>query len=341
MEIAVVILNYNGRKHLAQFLPSVIQHSKEATIWVADNCSTDDSVNWLKEHHPTIKLLQNASNGGFAKGYNDALKEICADYYVLLNSDIEVTEGWIKPCIELLESNEKIAALQPKIRAFYKKDHFEHAGAAGGFIDKNYYPFCKGRIFEIAEQDQGQYDQSSEVFWATGACLFIKANLYHQVGGLDDDFFAHMEEIDLCWRLKSRGYQIWYCADATVYHVGGGTLAYDNPKKTYLNFRNNLYLIYKNHPERIAGKMFRRMCLDGIAGAMFLLKFQFSHFWAVLKAHGSYYKHKSVLKKQRAENLQLAENRNEVGIYQQNIVFKKFLSGIKYFSELDPKDFSK
>jgi len=231
MEVAVVILNYNGVKFLKQFLPTVITHSQNATVYVADNCSTDTSVDFLKENFPSIKLIINTENGGFAKGYNDALKNIKADYYVLLNSDIEVTENWIQPCINLLEKDKTIAALQPKVLAYHNKQKFEHAGAAGGYLDNDFYPFCQGRIFNDVEIDSNQYNENKEVFWATGACLFIRANLYHQLGGLDDSFFAHMEEIDLCWRLKQQGHKIYYCADSTIYHVGGGTLNYDNPKK--------------------------------------------------------------------------------------------------------------
>lgn len=245
---AVVILNWNGRKFLKKFLPDVIKFSKkDAEVIVADNASTDDSVAVLKADFPEIRIIENKSNGGFAKGYNQALKLIDAEYYILLNSDIEVTENWINPVIELMESDKNIAACQPKIRSYHEKEKFEYAGAAGGFIDKFGYPFCRGRIFQSLEEDKGQYDDTVEIFWATGAALFIRAELYHKLGGMDDDFFAHMEEIDLCWRLKNEGYKIMYCPKSTVYHVGGGTLPTSSSWKTYLNFRNNFFLIYKNH----------------------------------------------------------------------------------------------
>ena len=339
MEIAVVILNYNGKGFLEKFLPNVIEHSQNATIWVADNCSTDDSVEFMKENFPDVKLIINSENGGFAKGYNDALKDICADYYVLLNSDIEVTPGWIDPCIKLLEGDENIVACQPKVLAYHDKLKFEHAGAAGGFLDKDYYPFCQGRIFENIEEDQGQFDRNREVFWATGACLFIRANKYHEAGGLDEDFFAHMEEIDLCWRLKSRGYEIWFCSESRIFHVGGGTLNYMNPKKTYLNFRNSLYMMAKNHDGVLFTKILKRLVLDGIAGGMFILKFQFSHFWAVFRAHMSFYGKLGTLLKKRKELKRLRINFNKVGLYRKNIVFKKFLSGLKTFDQLRESDF--
>ena len=339
MKVAVVILNYNGKAFLEQFLPGVIAHSGSAEIWVADNCSTDDSAAFVKENHPQVKLLMNKENGGFAKGYNDALKQITADYYVLLNSDIEVTPGWIEPCIAMLEADRSIAALQPKILAHYDKSKFEHAGAAGGFLDKDFYPFCRGRIFEFTEDDHGQYNDSCEVYWATGACLFIRAELYHNAGGLDEDFFAHMEEIDLCCRLKSQGHKIFYCGEAFIYHVGGGTLNYMNPRKTYLNFRNSLYLIAKNHRGNLFVKMLKRMILDGIAAGLFLVKLQWSHFWAVFRAHLSFYANLGVLLRKRKAVRAAATAYNDAGLYRKNIVFKKFLYGIKTFSSLDKKDF--
>ncbi|UKN02034.1 glycosyltransferase family 2 protein [Paracrocinitomix mangrovi] len=338
MKIAVVILNYNGKDYLDKFLPSVIQNSADAEIWVVDNCSTDDSVSFLQSEYPQIHLVENESNGGFAKGYNDGLKKIEADYYVLLNSDVEVTPNWIQPCIELFQQDDKIAALQPKILAEQNRHQFEHAGAAGGFLDKNYFPFCRGRIFDIVEEDKGQFNDTKEVFWATGACLFIKADLFHQMGGFDEDFFAHMEEIDLCWRLKRHGYKIYYCGHSTVYHVGGGTLNYMHPRKTYLNFRNSLYTIYKNH-EGSLSILFRRMVLDGIAASLFLLKFQFKHFWAVFKAHMSLYANLKSLKKKRNALKQSTSTFNAVGLYNKNITFKKFLGGVKYFKDLKDSDF--
>jgi GT2 family glycosyltransferase len=339
MKVAVVILNYNGKSFLEKFLPSVLTYSGEAAIYVADNASTDDSVSFLKSNFPSVKLIINSQNGGFAKGYNDALKEVDADYYVLLNSDIEVTPNWIQPCIDLLDSNADIVAVQPKILAWHDRAKFEHAGAAGGFLDKNFYPFCQGRLFENTETDQGQYNQNREVFWATGACMFIRAKEYHQAGGLDEAFFAHMEEIDLCWRLKSIGHKIYYCSDSTIYHVGGGTLNYMNPRKTYLNFRNSLYMIAKNYDGILFFKMFKRLCLDGIAANLFLIKFQFRHFWAVFRAHISFYGHLSILLKQRKELKAKRISFNRTGFYKKNIVFKKFLGGVKTFRDLKESDF--
>jgi GT2 family glycosyltransferase len=334
LEIAVVILNYNGENFLEKFLPHVVEHSKNATIYVADNCSTDNSVSYLKTHFPDIKLIINTENGGFAKGYNDALKHIKADYYVLLNSDIEVTPNWIEPCIDLLEKDKTIAALQPKVLAYHNKTHFEHAGAAGGYLDQDFYPFCQGRIFDEVEFDNGQYNKSHEVFWATGACLFIRSELYHSIGGLDDDFFAHMEEIDMCWRLKQQNHKIYYCADSTIYHVGGGTLNYDNPKKTYLNFRNSLFMIAKNYDGNLFLKIFKRLLIDGLAGVMFIFKFQFKHFWAILKAHFSFYRNLKTLLKKRKTIKQNRTRFNSVGLFKGSIIFKKYIKGIKKFSDL-------
>lgn len=341
-KLAVVILNFNGKRFLEQFLPSVIQHSPEATIYVADNASTDDSLEFMAKHYPTIKLIINSENGGFAKGYNDALKSVVAEYYVLLNSDIEVTENWLNPCVELLESNSKIVAVQPKILSFHNKTHFEHAGAAGGFLDKDFYPFCQGRLFETVEEDLGQYDLTREVFWATGACLFIRSEKYHEVGGLDEDFFAHMEEIDLCWRLKARENQIYYCAESMIYHVGGGTLSYQNPRKTYLNFRNSLFMLTKNHQGNLFLKLFKRLLLDGLAATLFIVKFQFRHVAAVFNAHMSFYKRfRTFLVKRKLEKHALGVKRKNVklGLYKGSIVFSHFLFGKKKFSDLDVRKF--
>ncbi|MDG1914504.1 MAG: glycosyltransferase family 2 protein [Crocinitomix sp.] len=336
---AVVILNYNGRAYLEKFLPTVISCSPGATVYVADNCSTDDSVAYLQENFKSVELIINEENGGFAKGYNDALKRVEAEYYVLLNSDIEVTPDWIKPCIDLLEKDPSIAAVQPKILAFNAKDRFEHAGAAGGFLDNDFYPFCRGRIFDQTELDQNQYNEDREVFWATGACLFIRAEKYHEVGGLDEDFFAHMEEIDLCWRLKSRGNKIYYCAQSHIYHVGGGTLSYQNPKKTYLNFRNSLFMLTKNYDGILFFKVLKRLFLDGLAAMLFVFKFQFRHFAAVFNAHMSYYsKLGAFLKKRKAEKT-AGRVKITTGLYKKSIVFGSFLFGKKSFQNLDQKDF--
>lgn len=338
MKTAVVILNWNGRKFLEKFLPSVIAFSKEdAEIIVADNASTDDSVPYLKNNFPEIKLIINETNGGFAKGYNDALSKVDADYYILLNSDIEVTENWIKPVIELMNSDQKIAACQPKLRSFYEREKFEYAGAAGGFIDKYGYPFCRGRLFQSMEVDNGQYDDVKEIFWATGACLFVRAELYHKFGGLDNDFFAHMEEIDFCWRLKNSGYKIMYCPKSVVYHVGGGTLPKSSSRKTYLNFRNNFSLLFKNLPSnRIFPVFASRLFLDGLAGLTFLMKGGFADLVAVIKAHFYFYGNIGKLNKKR----KIIKPKPVTKIYNGCIVISHYAQGKKKFSELDEKSFS-
>jgi len=337
--VAVVILNYNGRGFLEKFLPKVIANSADAEVIVADNQSTDDSVAFLKQNFPSIRLIVNSENGGFAKGYNDALKSVQAEYYVLLNSDIEVTENWIHPCIELLESDDSIVAVQPKVLAHHDPQRFEHAGAAGGFLDKDFYPFCQGRIFEQTEMDKNQYEQVREIFWATGACLFIRSSAYHEVGGLDEDFFAHMEEIDFCWQLKNLGYRIVCNPESTVYHVGGGTLPNDSPFKLYLNFRNNLFLLYKNIPSgSLISTLFARMILDGISAFVFLAKFSFAKFWSVLKAHINFYQS---LKKLRIKRKKLLHNKvanQHAEIYSGSILVAYFLKKTRSFSGLKFKN---
>lgn len=286
-EVAVVILNYNGRNFLRQFLPSVIAHSGAAKIIIADNGSTDDSIAVLeREFADSIEVIKIGSNRGFCGGYNYALRLIDAEYFVLLNSDVEVTKGWISPIIDLLKSDSTIAAAQPKILSYHQKDFFEYAGAAGGFVDMLGYPFCRGRIFNFIEKDSGQYDDTRPIFWATGACLFIRARVYHDSGGLDEVLFAHMEEIDLCWRLKRAGHRIYYVGESKVYHVGGGTLSKSNPRKTYLNFRNGLSLLIKHLPAAsLWWKLPFRIGLDWVAALKFLLQGSPADSWAVIKAH--------------------------------------------------------
>lgn len=289
-KIAVVILNWNGVKLLEQFLPSVIQFSPEATVYVADNASTDDSVIFIKNNFPTVKIIQNETNQGFAGGYNQALKEVEEVYYALVNSDIEVTENWLKPIIETFETEPETAIIQPKILDYKRKDYFEYAGAGGGFIDQFGYPYCRGRIFDTLEKDNGQYNDKREIFWASGACFFIRSAVYNELKGFDEDFFAHQEEIDLCWRAINKGYIIKYNSESTVYHVGGATLQQSNPQKTYLNFRNSLLMLTKNLPgNTLFLVIVIRMLLDGIAGIKFILEGQFSHFWAIIRAHFSFY----------------------------------------------------
>ena len=252
VRIAVVILNWNGRHFLEKFLPDVIRFSSDdASVVVADNASTDDSVEYLKKNFPSVRIILNEKNEGFTGGYNRALEKVEAEFYVLLNSDVEVTQDWLKPLLRLMDANKKIAACQPKILSYHEKDKFEYAGAGGGFIDKNGYPFCRGRIFSELETDHHQFDDERPVFWATGACMFVRASVYHELKGLDENFFAHMEEIDLCWRMQRAGYEVYYCGKSTVYHVGGGTLPKNNPRKTYLNFRNNLITFTKNRKSSV------------------------------------------------------------------------------------------
>ena len=290
MKIAVVILNWNGAKLLAQFLPSIVAYSKEATIYVADNASTDSSLKIVKEQFPTIKIIENDVNYGFAKGYNEALKMVEEEYYALVNSDIEVTENWLEPIITLFEKEKEIGIIQPKILDFKRKEFFEYAGAAGGFIDKYGYPFCRGRVFETLEKDTNQYDNETELFWASGACFFIRKDVFRKLNGFDEDFFAHQEEIDLCWRAFNLNYKTKYTFKSTVYHVGGATLKEGNPRKTFLNFRNSLLMLTKNLPKNnLISVLFTRMILDGIAGFQFILKGKFGHFLAILKAHFSFY----------------------------------------------------
>jgi len=289
--ISVVILNYNGSDLLRKFLPSVIEHSKEAHIVVADNGSKDNSRDVVTKGFPFVELITIGSNLGFCGGYNHALKNITTEYCVLLNSDVEVSEGWLIPLIKTMDENSSAAAVQPKILAYHQKNSFEYAGAGGGFIDTLGYPFCRGRIFFLIEEDKGQYNDEREVFWASGACLMIRTKLFHKMGGLDENFFAHMEEIDLCWRLQRAGHSIIYNGSSTVYHVGGGTLSVSNPFKTYLNFKNGLSLLYKNlPPDELLFKFFVRILLDLVASIKFTISGSFKDGWAVLKAHRHFFK---------------------------------------------------
>jgi GT2 family glycosyltransferase len=291
-KVAIVILNWNGAKLLRQFLPSVIKFSTNGftDIVVADNGSSDNSLSILQNEFPSVRVLNLKQNFGFAHGYNEALKQIEADYFVILNSDVEVTSGWLDSPISLMESDATIGAIQPKILSYNQKTHFEYAGAAGGFIDRFGYPFCRGRIFNVVETDHGQYDHAIDLFWASGACMFVRSGLFREAGGFDADFWAHMEEIDLCWRLKNRGHRVVYTPKSTVYHLGGGTLSYDNPQKLYLNFRNNLWLLYKNLP---ANQLFYilsiRMILDAVAALKLLAEFNLNGIRSVLKAHYHFY----------------------------------------------------
>jgi GT2 family glycosyltransferase len=337
-KLAVVILNWNGVDFLKQFLSTVIQFSSEAEIIVADNASTDDSVPYLQTHFPEVKIIQNENNGGFAKGYNDALKHVESEYYVLLNSDIEVTENWLQPLLQFMENNPRVAACQPKVLSFHNKKLFEHAGAAGGFIDRNYFPFCRGRIFETVEEDLGQYDFETELFWATGACFMIRSSVYWEVNGFDEDFFAHMEEIDLCWRIKKRAHSIFAIPSSVVYHVGGGTLAYKSPRKTYLNFRNSLFMITKNHEGLLIPKLVYRMTLDGMAGMLFFFTGRWSHVWAILKSHFHFYGSFSTMYKKREKSTPKS-SMNKIGFYNGSILWANYFKRIKRFNALNKRLF--
>lgn len=328
MKIAVVILNWNGQKLLEKFLPNITKYSAEATVFVADNASTDNSVSYVAKHFPTVTIIQNEENFGFAKGYNEALKKLDYDIYALVNSDIEVTENWLIPIITTFQKEPTCAIIQPKILDYNNKDYFEYAGAAGGFIDKYGFAFCRGRLFESIEKDTNQY-QSQSVFWASGACLFIRAQVYHELNGFDEDFFAHQEEIDLCWRAFNKNYDVKYVAESTVYHIGGATLQKSNPKKTYLNFRNSLFMLLKNlPPNKIFSIIFTRMLLDGIAGVRFLMLGNFSHFVAIIKAHFSFYKMIISNLKKRTKL-----HRSDY-FYTKSIVKAHFLKKINTFTEI-------
>jgi GT2 family glycosyltransferase len=288
--IAVVILNWNGKGLLEQFLPSVIKYSPEARIYVADNASTDDSVAFVQVNYPEIKIIQNTGNFGYAKGYNEALQGVEEDIYALVNSDVEVTENWLQPILSLFEKDADTAIIQPKILDYKNKTYFEYAGAAGGFIDKYGFPFCRGRIFDTIEEDKGQYDDTTQIFWASGACFFIRKEAYRKLGGFDEDFFAHQEEIDLCWRAFNNNYKVMFCSESVIYHVGGATLAAGSPHKTFLNFRNSLWMMIKNLPtSKLIPVLFIRMVLDGIAGVRHMFKGEFGHLAAILRAHFYFY----------------------------------------------------
>ena len=331
--VSVVILNYNGRQYLEKFLPTVIQHSQKHEIIIADNNSVDGSVEFLKTNFPNIRLITINENYGFCGGYNRAIAQLNSDICVILNSDIQVTENWIEPIIELFEKDEKIAAIQPKLLDFNFRDKFEYAGGAGGFIDAYGYPFCRGRIFETIENDLGQYDDTREIFWASGACMFIRTKLFKLYGGFDEDFFAHMEEIDLCWRMKKCGYKVFYCGESVVYHVGGGTLAYKNPRKTYLNFRNSILVLIKNLSVlSLLWKLPFRWLVDYIAAIKFVLSGDMRDAMMILKAHMYVWRNFTKNFKKRKFIAKTRENR--VGIFPKFLLFSYHIAGVRKFSDL-------
>ena len=328
--LAIVILNYNGKKHLETYLPSVVECSDGYDILVIDNGSLDDSIHYISLKFPTVQLIQLKENVGFAQGYNDGLKRIKGKYehYLILNSDVEVSPGYLSPLLSRI-AEPTIAAVQPKILSHVNKTRFEHAGASGGFIDKRGFPFCRGRIFDECETDNGQYNEAMPVFWASGACLLIKSSLFHEVNGFDGKFFAHMEEIDLCWRLQHQGHQIWVEPSSTVYHLGGGTLSYESNTKVFLNFRNNLYMLAKNETGFWQGKIFIRMLWDGLAAVQFLLKGKPSLLYQVLKAHLAFYTSLPRLISQRTN-----KKNATLGRYKGNIVIDYFLKKKNKYSDL-------
>ena len=341
MKVAVVILNWNGEQMLRQFLPSVVRHSilpetlGEAVVYVADNGSTDGSLALLDAEFPMVRTIIFEENYGFADGYNRAFEQIDAEYAVLLNSDVEVTEGWLVPLVEYMDEHLQVGACQPKLMAYHQKDEFEYAGAMGGFLDRYGYPYCRGRIFDTLEKDHGQYDADVPLLWATGACLMVRLATYKEVGGLDGRFFAHMEEIDLCWRLRCRGHEVRSVASSVVYHVGGATLNAGHPRKTFLNFRNNLLMLYKNLPDSdLHGVLFVRALLDYVAAAMFLLKGEWDNVKAVFRARKEFRKLKTEFRASREENLRKSVSMNVPERTRYSILWKYHIGRCHTFDQL-------
>ena len=334
-DVAIVILNWNGAGFLRRFLPGVLAHADGARVIVADNASTDDSVELLARDFPLVELLLLDRNFGFCEGYNQALAQVNSDFFVLLNSDVEVTLGWLRPLRGLLEASPRIAAVQPKILAHANPTFFEYAGAGGGYLDRLAYPFCRGRLFDTLEKDHGQYDDSRPVAWASGACLLVRRSAWRALGGLEPAFFAHMEEIDFCWRLWNAGHEVWYHGGSAVHHVGGGTLPKTSPRKTYLNFRNGLAMLFKNAaPSEVVGAILQRLILDGVAGLRFLAAGEFANFWAVIRAHFSFYGRLGYWQAQRRAarpRLRVAER---PGVYAGSVVWAYFGRRVRLFSAL-------
>jgi len=331
MRCSIVILNWNGAKMLRQYLPSVVACTTlpNTEIVVADNGSTDDSLEVLKDF-PSVRVIRLYQNYGFAEGYNRALKEIDAEYTILLNSDVEVTEGWLTPLLDFMDVHPNVAATMPKIRSYLHKERFEHAGAAGGYMDRLVYPYCRGRILNHVEEDKGQYDTIAQVFWATGACMCVRTATYKELGGLDSDFFAHMEEIDLCWRMQMRGYQLYCIPQSVVYHLGGGALNYESPRKTYLNFRNCLLMIYKNLPmPQLLGVWIVRFFLDYVAALQLLLTGKAKNAWAVFQARCAFWHMRKSFRQKRQTNLQKATITYPTTITQRSILFDYYFRGLR------------
>jgi hypothetical protein len=334
---AVVILNWNGLEYLKKFLGKVVDYSSSpgTAIFVVDNGSSDHSSDWVEKNHPSVKIIRLEKNLGFAEGYNVALRQISAEYYILLNSDIEVTQGWSDKLTSFMDMNPDAAACQPKILSWNDNSYFEYAGAAGGFLDKYGYPFCRGRAFNHTEQDNGQYDTLKEVLWTSGACMIVRSSAWHECSGFDPDFFAHMEEIDLCWRFLLAGYSLYFYPLSVVYHVGGGVLPYGSPFKTYLNFRNNLFLLYKNLPDdKLHKVLFVRKILDGIAGIVFLLSGKPGNLKAVWKAHMDYYKSIKSLKTKREKILRKYPEKVDNLILNKSLIFEFYIRRRKTYSKI-------
>ena len=332
MKIAIVILNWNGKKLLEKFVPSVVNNStlENVVLYVADNASSDDSNTFLNKNYPQINIIQNKQNSGFAKGYNEALKNINEDILCLLNSDIEVSENWLTPILNVFKNEPNTAIIQPKILDYKNKLKFEYAGAGGGFVDKLGYPYCRGRLFDNLEEDKGQFNDNESIFWASGACFFIRNKVYKKLKGFDNQYFAHQEEIDLCWRVQNLGLNIKYIGTSTVFHVGGATLKESNPRKTFLNFRNSLFTLVKNLPsKKIIPIIFTRLILDGIAGVKFLVELKPKHTWSIIKAHFSFYYHFPQMLKKRK---QITQKKNYSNI--NSIVWNYFVKGIKKYNDL-------
>jgi len=332
--VAIAILNYNGRNHLETFLPSVIKHSEQAVIYVIDNASKDDSISFLQKNYPQIKIIKNFVNYGFAQGYNEGMKSIHEEFVVLLNSDVEVTNNWLNPLLKSMEDS-NIAGCQPKIKSYLEKDKFEHAGACGGFLDKDYFPFCRGRILKHCEKDSGQYDNTDYVFWVSGAAFMIRNSVFKEMNGFDADFFAHMEEIDLCWRIQKSGKSFLVVPQSEVFHLGGGTLGYESPTKLYLNFRNNLYMLIKNHPGYLIPKLFFRMLLDGIAGIKFLTEGKPRFCLVVFLAHMAIYINFTKFYRKRVELKKYKAKAK--GIYLGSIIWATVIQGTETYDKLNQR----
>lgn len=337
MITAIVILNWNGVHYLEQFLPVLIEKTAlvDVEIIVADNASTDHSMRMMAEKFPTVRTIVLDQNYGFAGGYNKALAQVEADYYVLLNSDVEVSANWLQPLLAFMNANEDVAVCQPKIRSFHRREYFEHAGAAGGLIDKYGFPFCRGRVFAEVEKDLGQYDTIADVFWATGACLMVRSLLFWKAGGLDEAFFAHMEEIDLCWRFRTRGYRVVCVPESMVYHIGGGTLNVESPHKTYLNFRNNLLMLYKNLPTKILKKtLVYRFWFDYLAAFDLYITGKPENAKSVLRARNDFKNMVGDFEEKRKENLLYSTNNEPTDILQKSIVLAYFLKRKRTYTKL-------